>query len=298
MKKILLAVLAFVMMGVGQSVAQEVAPFEGESTSKVFSSQKMTAMVTTKNFLAKAILKSVMKKYTDDNPMLYNGMYTQKSVIKGNKTRAEVSHNNSVIITITEPEQVTTITYYNYLKKGYTMVAKINPAQVEQMRNSEVEKTGETVTIMGKKCDVYKQKYQKTTDTLETVTNININNEYAVCEDYEGMPEMASKMLNGVTGCPLKFTTNTVTQTTNKMLNMDIRLSIATEITSITPRAVDDSEFDVPSDIKLIDGNKDAKKMFKIAQENIDYMKKNNLWVDPALNEDKIYDNLNEEWDF
>lgn len=291
-------VLAFVMMGAGQSVAQVPATFEGESTAKVFSSQKMTALVTTKNFLAKAILKSVMKKYTDDNPMLYNGMYTQKSVIKGNKTRAEMSYNNSVIITITEPEQVTTITYYNYIKKGYTMVSKIDPAQVEQMRNSEVEKTGETMTIMGKNCAVYKQRYQKTTDTLETVSKINIHNEYAICEGYEDMPELASKMMNGITGCPLKFTTNTVTQTTNKMLNMDIRMSIATEITSITPRAVDDSEFEVPSDIKLIDGSKDAKKMFKIVQENVDYMKKNNLWVDPAVNEDKIYDNLEEDWDF
>ena len=158
MKKILFAAMTFVMMGVGQSVAQAPATFEGESTGKVFSSQKMTAMVTTKNFLAKAILKSVMKKYTDDNPLLYNGMYTQKSIIKGNKTRAEISHNNSVVITITEPEQVTTITYYNYLKKGYTMVAKIDPAQQAQIRNSEVEKTGETLTIMGKKCTVYKQK--------------------------------------------------------------------------------------------------------------------------------------------
>lgn len=298
MKKTFFIALTLIMMGTGLSVAQESSTFEGESTSKVFTSQKMKAMVTTKNILAKAILKNVMKKYTEDNPLLYNGMYTQKSIVKGNKSRLDINHNNSVIITIKEGDQQTVIYYFNYIKKGYSLVSKIDQAQVDQIRNAEVEKTGETLTIMGRKCNVYKQKYQKTTDTLETVTQINLNNEYAICEGDESLPEQASQMLNGITGCPLKYTTNTVTQSTNKMLNMDIRISIATEITSITPRAVDDSEFEVPADIKLIDGNKEPKKILKIGQENLDYMKKNNLWVDPAVNEDKIYDNLEQDWDF
>lgn len=82
------------------------------------------------------------------------------------------------------------------------------------------------------------------------------------------------------------------------MINMDIRIAIASIVTSITPRTVADSEFEVPADIKLINIDGNEKEYFKLYSENTKYLKKNKLWVDPAINEDRIYDNLQEEWDY
>lgn len=79
---------------------------------------------------------------------------------------------------------------------------------------------------------------------------------------------------------------------------MDIRIAIASIVTSITPRTVADSEFEVPADIKLINIDGNEKEYFKLYSENTKYLKKNKLWVDPAINEDRIYDNLQEEWDY
>ena len=82
------------------------------------------------------------------------------------------------------------------------------------------------------------------------------------------------------------------------MINMDVRIAIASIVTSITPRTVADSEFEVPADIKLINIDGNEKEYFKLYSENTKYLKKNKLWVDPAINEDRIYDNLQEEWDY
>lgn len=89
-----------------------------------------------------------------------------------------------------------------------------------------------------------------------------------------------------------------VSQTNSDMINMDVRIAIASIVTSITPRTVADSEFEVPADIKLINIDGNEKEYFKLYSENTKYLKKNKLWVDPAINEDRIYDNLQEEWDY
>ena len=112
------------------------------------------------------------------------------------------------------------------------------------------------------------------------------------------MPGVDTEVLPGVKGVPLKFTNNTVSQITNEMMNLDFIMSVASIITSITPRTVDDSELEVPSEIKLVDIDKDPKKLIKIIEENKKYMVKNKLWTEESPDEAKIYDNLTEEWDY
>lgn len=301
MKKTILFALVALFMGMVQVAAQTTVDFEGESTCKMFSSQKMQTKVLTKNILAKMITKSILKKYVDNNPSLYNGSYTAKTIFKGDKTCVTLSKDNSVVITLPVDGKYKIITYYPYIKKGYYTMSDVedeqDQAELEKMRKGDVEKTGETMTILGRKCSVYKVKYEEVTDSAGTKSITNIHNEFAISDD-PSLPEADKEVIPGVKGCPLKFATNCVSQTTNEMVNMDIRMAISAIITSITPRKVEDSEFEVPSDIKLVDIDAKPKEMFKIMSENTKYMKKNKLWVDPALNEDKIYDNLSEDWDF
>ena len=82
------------------------------------------------------------------------------------------------------------------------------------------------------------------------------------------------------------------------MMNIDFLMSLSTIVTSITPRTVDDSEFEIPSDIKLIDIAKEPKQYLKMMEDNKKFMIKKKLWVEEAPDEAKIYDNLNEDWDY
>ena len=299
MKRMMFLLLS-ALFGLGMVCAQTDAnAFEGEITSKVFQSQKAKASVKTKNVLAKMILKSVMKKYVEGGPEVFNGSYTAVTLAKGNKNRVNASYNNSVTITVTEGDVITTTTYYPFVKKGWTTKASVSDSkkQMAEMAKGDVEKTGETMTILGHKCEVNRLKYTKTDNQQGTVTTINMNNDYALCDD-PSLPGADTETVPGVKGVPLKFVTNMVTQSDNEYLNLDIRLTVSTEVKSITPRAVDDSEFVVPSDIKMIDPSKEPKKYLKMLTENYEYMKKQGLWPDNSVNEDKIFDNLNEEWDF
>ena len=61
---------------------------------------------------------------------------------------------------------------------------------------------------------------------------------------------------------------------------------------------LDDSEFEIPSDIKLIDIAKEPKQYLKMMEDNKKFMIKKKLWVEEAPDEAKIYDNLNEDWDY
>ncbi len=297
MKKMMILSLLSMIIGLGNVMAQN--DFEGEMTSKVHSVQKAKSQITTKNVLAKMIAKKIMKKNFDENPSYYTGTYTATTITKGGKTRVNNSYNNSVMIIEKVGDKMKTTTYYPYINKGYYQVADMteNQKQVEDMRKGNVEKTGETMTILGHKCDVYKVKYEVKTDTAGTTSVTNLHNEYAVCSD-PSLSGTDTEVLPGVKGVPLKFTNNTASQITNEMMNLDFLMSLSTIITSITPRTVDDSELEVPAEIKLVDIDKDPKKVMKIVEENKKYMQKKKLWTEEAPDEAKIYDNLTEEWDY
>ena len=297
MNKLMLFVLMSMVVGLGNAMAQ--TQFEGEVTSKCHSVQKAKSQVTTKNVLAKAIVKSVMKKNFDNNPGFYTGTYTTTVITKGDKIRTNTPYNNSVTITVKEGDMTRTTTYFPYIKKGYTQVTNMteNQKQVEEMRKGQVEKTGETMTILGRKCDVYKVKYTMKTDSAGMVSTTNLNNEFAISTD-SSLPGADLECIPGVKGVPLKFSNNTASQISSEMMNIDFLISLSTIVTSITPRTVDDSEFEIPSDIKLIDIAKEPKQYLKMMEDNKKFMIKKKLWVEEAPDEAKIYDNLNEDWDY
>lgn len=306
MKKKFYLCVVTLLLGMTYAAAQSdgnPSNFEGETTSKVHSVTKMKSQVLTKNVLAKVILKSVMKKYIDNSPVNYTGTYNITSIAKGNKTKNKTKviteYNNSVVINTIDGDEQKIITYYPYVNKGYYQTLSIadNKKKVWEMQQGKAEKTGETIEILGRKCEVYKMIHQVTTDTLDTKSTTTMHNYFAVCDD-PSLPTIDLEAFPGVKGTPLKFTNNTASQISNNMLNVDFTMSLATLVTSITPRPVDDSEFEVPSNIKLYDQVKDAKQVQKIIEENIAYMKKNGLWKEESSEESKIYDNLNEEWDY
>ena len=63
---------------------------------------------------------------------------------------------------------------------------------------------------------------------------------------------------------------------------------------------MNDSELEVPEDIDLFDSDnpKNARKMLKMIDENKKYMIKNKLWKEEDPDKIKIYDNLQEDWEY
>lgn len=299
LKSILTAIAA--VFFINAAVCQTIQNFEGESTANVFKNIKVKYNQTGGGLMMKMIMKPLMKRFIGNNPDAnYNGSYTIRTVSKDGKTKVEASYNNSVTIDIpVEDGQIKEIVYYPYIKKGYYFFRDVTAVEdkqkLEDMRKGEIQNTGETMTILGYTCNVYKVKYHGTTDTLGTTTEMDLSNEYAICTD-PSLPGVDEEVLPGVKGCPLKFTTNNTSMSTNEGagFNMDTRYSISQIMTSIKARKVDDSEFEVPADIKIYA----ASKIMKTVYENKEYMEKHGLWNELPPDSDKIYDNLADDWDF
>ncbi|MBQ9560825.1 MAG: hypothetical protein IJV10_00890 [Prevotella sp.] len=302
MKKKLFFVLMLAMCGLGTLSAQntaEVSSFEGEMTSRLHNVTRFKSQTLTKNILAKMILKSIMKKFVDNSPVNYTGTYEAVTIGKGNKIRVHSSYNNSVMISVKDNGKLTMTIYYPYIKKGYTTVSDLEAVekQNEAMQKGDPEKTGATIDILGHTCEVYKIMSEQVTDTLDSKSVMKVHQEFAMCDE-PGLPPADKEYVKGVKGVPLKYTINTVAQISNKMVNIDYVMSIASMMTSFNMRSVDDSEFDIPSDVKIYETAKDAKIVAKINEENRKYMEKKGLWKEENPEESKIYDNLTEEWDY
>jgi len=298
MKKCLLFVLMTALVGVGHVTAQNAKPFEGEFTQKVNSVQKATTQVKTKNILAKAIAKNILKKNVDENPAFYSGVYEAKSIVKGNKQLVYYSYNNSYSLFERNGDIVKTTTYFPYVKKGYYTTS--NTAEAKQKTagmDKGIEKTGKTMTILGRACEVYVQKFEDKQTVQGGTTSTVIHNEYAMTADAT-LPAADTEYLRGVKGIPMMFTVNSTSQSTSEMVNVDILMSMSFIMTGFEERSVSDSELEVPADIKLYDAAKDPKQVLKISADNKKYMQKKNLWSEKDPDEMKIYDNLSEEWDF
>jgi hypothetical protein len=278
----------------GTSIAQSDPNWEGEITTNLTSMQDMKSSVKTKNILAKMILKNVMKKI--ENNGYYTGTYTTTTIVKG-KSRYKVftPYNNSYMIVEKNGDMMKTTTYYPGIKKGYytTTSLSANKQQLEEMRKGKIEKTGETMTLLGRKCEVYRVKYEVKNNADGTNATTIMNNDYAIYLD-----PAEDEILPDIKGIPLKYINNTVSQSTNEMLDLDYKMYLASETVAMKERAVDMSEVSVPSDIKLIDADKNQKGMLKIIEENMKYLKKNNMWKEKTPDEIKIYDNLQEDWEY
>lgn len=294
MKRLVLFFLVSMFFNYGTSFAQSDPNWEGEITTNLTSMQDMKSSVKTKNILAKMILKNVMKKI--ENNGFYTGTYTTTTIVKG-KSRYKVftPYNNSYMIVEKNGDMMKTTTYYPGIKKGYytTTSLSANKQQLEEMRKGKIEKTGETMTLLGRKCEVYRVKYEVKNNADGTNATTIMNNDYAIYLD-----PAEDEILPDIKGVPLKYINNTVSQSTNEMLDLDYKMYLASETVAMKERAVDMSEVSVPSDIKLIDADKNQKGMLKIIEENMKYLKKNNMWKEKTPDEIKIYDNLQEDWEY
>lgn len=294
MKRLVLFFLVSMFFNYGTSIAQSDPNWEGEITTNLTSMQDMKSSVKTKNILAKMILKNVMKKI--ENNGYYTGTYTTTTIVKG-KSRYKVftPYNNSYMIVEKNGDMMKTTTYYPGIKKGYytTTSLSANKQQLEEMRKGKIEKTGETMTLLGRKCEVYRVKYEVKNNADGTNATTIMNNDYAIYLD-----PAEDEILPDIKGIPLKYINNTVSQSTNEMLDLDYKMYLASETVAMKERAVDMSEVSVPSDIKLIDADKNQKGMLKIIEENMKYLKKNNMWKEKTPDEIKIYDNLQEDWEY
>jgi len=294
MKRLALFIMVSMFFGYGTSFAQSDPNWEGEITTNITSMQDMKTAVKTKNILAKMILKNVMKKI--ENNGYYTGTYTTTTIVKGkNKYKVFTPYNNSYMIVEKNGDMMKTTTYFPGIKKGYytTTSLSANKQQMEDLRKGKIEKTGETMTICGRKCEVYRVKYEVKVDSAGTKSTTTMNNDYAIFQD-----PTEDEVLPGIKGSPLKYINNTVSQSTNDMLDMDYKMYLASETVSIKDRAVDESEVTVPGEIKLIDADKNQKGMLKIIEENMKYLKKNKMWNEKSADEIKIYDNLQEDWEY
>ena len=290
--------LLAVLLGTFVCAGAQSSNFEGEITSDVNSVQKMKSQVLSNNILVKMILKKVMKKV--ENSGFYTGDYTTKVITKDNKTLTYLPYNNSYMLVEKIDGKMKMTTYYPYIKKGYYEVTDMseNQKKLEEMRKGTVEKTGRTMEILGRQCEIYKLKYEVTTDSAGGKSTTIMNNEFAMSND-PTLPDADQEYIPGVKGVPLKFINNTVSQmSVEKMLNTDFLMYIATEVKEIKPRKVEDAELAVPADIKLIDKSKDEKGFAKIIADNQKYLVKNGLWNPKSPDDVKIYDNLEEDWDY
>lgn len=301
MKKTLFVFVLSLVLGIGNIAAQtaEPKPFEGEIVQKMNSYQKVKTKIMSKNLLVKMIAGSIVKKYVDNNPDYYNGICTSTFVVKGVKTREHHSGKNRVTITLPEDGRTKFMVYYPYIKKGYYYyIANESKKELEangvKINQSQIEKTGE-MTVDGHKCDVYKTKFDMESNEGGAHNVGNVHCEWAVCQ---GFVTGEGYALPGVKGMVLKSTINVVSQATSKEMNMDLRFNFASTLEKMTERAVADSEFEVPAEIKMVDIEKKPKEMLKIIQENAKYLKKKGLWVEAPDEAPKIYDNLAEDWDY
>lgn len=287
-------------------LAQVNKTFEGEVVSRAWQSHKYKNASLTQNSSVDMLVDKILSHSDEkeDELLSYNGAYTSKTVYKGKKNRTEQSYDNSVLITVPEGDFIKFITYYPYIKKGY--YTTINSSLIEHAQSKtesgKAEKTGETMEILGRKCDVYKVKSSTNNNEGSTVTTMTINDEYAICSDSD-MPEADKEYLPGVKGVPLKYTTNQIMQVavydgSKKSTESYSRQSFSCQILSITPRAVDDSEFEAPADIKLVNVMEHPGQMKKIVKENNNYIKKHCDVPPSSANEDIVYDDLSQEWDY
>lgn len=258
---------------------RSVAQFEGEYTSKIYQNYKSDA-----SGVGSKLLNAITSKST--NKRINKGIYTMQEVVKGNKRKLITASDNKVTIYVVESDYEETTEYYTDIKKGYRIT---NPtgSKKSAASNAEISKYG-SATISGHKCDLYKVRLVRMTmenDGMSLVStyDIAIDPTMQVAEDMiipgTGLNGFAYKSVHTLESKQQDYTSYNV---------------ISTMVTSIKERTVDDSEFEVPSDIQIVG----ILNMNKVMKEHEKYMQKNPVPPDPKFDENKVYDNLEEDWDY
>jgi len=233
--------------------------------------------------------------------MVYNGARNVKVLIKGNKMHIidKSMHLNTLLL----PDEGYVIVYNDLLKKGlkcsytnYTMsyMSQYGPKEYipGQKKNYEVKATGEIKEIQDEPCKLYKGTVTTTVDGASpTVTAVEVwcSTKYKVDPVYQNY-------LYGVEipGVAVKWATE---QHGKIPIIGSMDSFVASEVKSITPRTVDDSEMQIPPEyeLKLTDS---AFKMLGIYGDTKKYLKKNKMYPADAENNTEVTYKIEEEWDF
>lgn len=300
-----LVALAAVAMSAASSTAQEAAEFEGERTMETFQTNREN------NF-----------RYDAER---FNGFNTVREIFKGKKYRREDSFINRIDIRVPENDTlVKVIQYYPEVKKGCFFYAKGSCGSFLESNkvfydNAKFTKTDNTVEIDGYTFDIYRAAYDFDTTQVTYQYRMNvktnrvdsikftnravnrIRGEYTVCSD-KTHPEYKDNLpmiVPGVVGVIKKMETTTIAQTTNsEWWNSDLISTCSSYNIKTIAREVSDSEFEVPSDIELVDATKELRAVRKMIEKNKKKLRKKGVWQDVEITHDVIYDNFEEAWEY
>lgn len=235
----------------------------------------------------------------------YNGARNTTFLIKGNKVlfRDECTHMS----TLFDPDNNVVILYSELIGKGvqfdYESYAASNmgsfsengPMFQGQMVSKpsvyRIEATGKTTDFQG---EVAKH-YQCRIENVNGGTSIDL---YQV-DSYNIPTTMFAAQMYGLkmNGLITKFTWETMDKVGGFV--GDLKAYVFSELTNIDKRSVDDSEFDIPQNIKIDKSKSPLKMQFKLIalyKANTKYLTEHNMYPTQTAN-DVIY-KIDEEWDF
>ena len=236
----------------------------------------------------------------------YNGARNTTFLIKGNKVlfRDESSHMS----TLFDPDNNVVILYSELIGKGvqfdYESYAALNmgsfsekgPVFQGKMLSKpsvyRIEATGKTADFQG---EVAKH-YQCRIENMNGGTSIDL---YQV-DSYNIPTTMFAAQMYGLkmNGLITKFTWETMDKV--PYLPIDLKAYVFSELTNIDKRSVDDSEFDIPQNIKIDKSkstlNKMQLKIVALYKAHTKYLTEHNMNPTQTAN-DVIY-KIDEEWDF
>lgn len=257
-------------------------PFEGEIQYRNFENHSKT-----------------VRKFSKG--MSYNGARDVKVIVKGKNVliKDESLHLNTLLL----PDEEEAIVYSDVLKRGlkctysdytrtYMSTYGPNTWAPQQTKEYSVKKTNATKNIDGHKCVQYAGKVITHTPAPEPiVTDVEVWTD----TKYK-MPEAYLNYLYGIVvdGLVVKCTTD---------LKSKVPLFgrqdsfVASEMKSVTPRKVDDSEMTVPADYELKETDSPFK-MNGIHSDTKKYLKNNKMYPADADADTEVTYKIEEEWDF
>lgn len=234
--------------------------------------------------------------------MAYNGARNVKVLVKGNKLHIidESMHLNTLLL----PDEGYAIVYNDLLKRGLkcsflgyvqTYMSAYGPKTYTpgQTKNYQVKQLEETKTFNDETCEIHKGQLITSVSGSSNPATTNIE---VWCSTKYTVDPVYQYYLYGidVPGIAMKWTIDYQAKIpfVGKMSSY-----VASEVKSIIPRAIDDSEMQIPSDYELKETDS-AFKMLGIYGDTKKYLKKNKMYPGDADADTEVTYKIEEEWDF
>ena len=233
--------------------------------------------------------------------MSYNGARDIKYIIKGNKVLYKDESTN--MYTILDPDKDSIILFSTYIKKGM----KFNYSHYIGSYLSAFSADGQCTKELGYinlpscyRFNIIDDNYKYKDYTAQYIEGRIENQSAGTSIDIINMPNikipraMYHIQLYGISidGLIAKLTYE---QINNVPHVGELKTYVSSELKEMISRNVDDSEFNIPSEIS-IDISESPFEVVELYKQNDKYLKKNKLYP-TQINKNVIYE-INEEWDF